>query len=124
MIFRTCTKDCVVNGIPFKTGTRIQLSIYASHYDEEFFPEPDQYKPERFLKENSDQIVPYTWRPFGAGNRKCLGERLAMTEMKIFMAMFLRKFRVVKSPKTKMNYSPGGYIMITYPEITVKLELR
>ena len=121
---RTCTKDCVVNGIPFKKGTRIQLSIYASHYDEEFFPEPHKYKPERFLKENADQLIPYTWRPFGSGNRNCLGQRLAITEMKIFMAMLLRKFKIKKTPKTKLESTPGGFIMITYPEIKVGLEKR
>ena len=118
---RTCTKDTEVKGIKIEKGTRIQLVIYASHFDEEFFPEPEKYKPERFL---NDEILPYTWRPFGAGNRVCIGQRLAMIEMKLFMAMLLRKFKIVKTNNTKIEPMLGGYIMIMYPEIKVKLELR
>jgi len=66
---RFCVKDTVVCSVPIKRGTTIQMPIPASHFDEEFFPEPKSFNPDRFLKENEDQIVPYTWRPFGAGLR-------------------------------------------------------
>ena len=39
----------------------------AAHHDPEFFPEPEKFKPERFLKGNADDIIPHTWRPFGSG---------------------------------------------------------
>lgn len=48
-----------------KKGTRIDMPIWASHHNPEFFPEPEEFRPERFLKENADQILPYTYRPFG-----------------------------------------------------------
>ena len=121
---RTCTKDSTVNGVNIKKGTRIQLCIYAAHYDEEFFPEPYQYKPERFLKENAEDLIPYTWRPFGSGNRVCLGQRLAIVEIKIFMAKFLKAFKIVKTPRTNIEPGPGGFIMILYPQVVVKLEPR
>ena len=66
---RTCVNDCIVNGIKVRKRVQIKMPTYASHYDPEFFPEPEKYQPERFLKENADNIIPYTWRPFGAGNR-------------------------------------------------------
>ena len=97
---RICIKDTVVCGIPVKRGTSIQLPIPASHYDEEFFPDPYTFKPDRFLKENEDKIIPYTWRPFGAGNRVCIGQRFAMMEMKLFVAKFLAKFKVIATEKS------------------------
>ena len=48
-----------------KKGTIIELPIRASHYQPEFFPNPTKFEPERFLKENADQIIPYTFRAFG-----------------------------------------------------------
>jgi cytochrome P450 family 6 len=48
-----------------KKGMRVEMPIYASHYDEDFFPNPTLFEPERFLKENSKNIVPMTFRPFG-----------------------------------------------------------
>ena len=121
---RLCTRDCVINGIEFRKGTLVQLSIFAAHYNEEFFPEPNVFNPDRFLKENEDQLIPYTWRPFGAGNRVCLGQRFAIMEMKIFVAKLLQKFKIVKTSKTALNCPKGTFFLMTYPDITVKLEAR
>ena len=122
--FRSCVKDCVIKGVPFKKGTNVQLAIQACHMDPELFPEPDKFKPERFLKENADQIVPYSFRPFGAGPRVCIGQRFALTEVKLFMAKMLKEFRVVNTPQTKMDYNLGQFFLLAYPEMFVKLEPR
>ena len=121
---RVCTNDCEINGIKIKKDTRIQLPVYAAHMDPDFFPNPHVYRPERFLKENADEIIPYTWRPFGAGNRVCIGQRFALMEIKIFMAKFLSKFRVESTNKTKLLYKPGGFFLLSYPEIVVALKPR
>ena len=121
---RICVKDCVVNGIKVKQGTTIQMPIYAAHYNEEFFPEPFVFNPDRFLKENEDQIIPYTWRPFGAGNRVCIGQRFALLEIKIFVAKLLQKFKIVQTSKTAIATPKGTMFLLTYPEIVVKLERR
>ena len=121
---RTCVNDCVVNGIKIKKGVRIQMPIYPAHYDPEFFPEPEKYQPERFLKENADNIVPYTWRPFGAGNRVCIGQRFAMMEMKIFLAKFISKFKVIPTEKSGVHPEMGWYAFFSYPETIAKVELR
>ena len=122
--FRTCVKDCTVNGVKIKKGTMIQMPIYAAHYNEDFFAEPLVFNPDRFLKENEDQIIPYTWRPFGAGNRVCIGQRFALMEIKIFVAKMLQKYKVVKTSKTALHVPIGVLFLITYPEIVVKLEAR
>lgn len=46
------------------------------------------FKPERWLSEDTK---PKEWMPFGDGQRRCIGERLGMTEMKVFLAMLARK---------------------------------
>jgi cytochrome P450 len=46
------------------------------------------FKPERWLSEDTK---PKEWMPFGDGRRRCIGERLGMTEMKVFLAMLARK---------------------------------
>ena len=122
--FRTCVKECTVNGVKIKKGTMIQMPIYAAHYNEDFFAEPLVFNPDRFLKENEDQIIPYTWRPFGAGNRVCIGQRFALMEIKIFVAKMLQKYKVVQTSKTTLQVPIGVLFLITYPEIVVKLEAR
>lgn len=120
---RTCTKSCVVNGIPIEKGTLIQIPIYPAHYSPEFFPDPEKFQPERFLKENQEDLVPYTWRPFGSGNRVCIGQRFALLEIKIFMAKFLTKFKLIKTDKTRMNLRKSS-MLIYYPEMIAKIESR
>ena len=46
-------------------GMIVDMPIYASHHEPEFFPEPTKFDPERFLKENATDIIPHTYRPFG-----------------------------------------------------------
>ena len=121
---RFCVKDTVVCGIPIKKGTQIQFPIPACHYDEEFFPEPMTFNPERFLKENEDKIIPYTWQAFGAGLRACIGQRFAMMEMKIFVAKLLQKFQIVKTDKTSLEVPAGTFLFLTHANAIVKLKPR
>ena len=119
---RVCVNDCVVNGIEIKKGVWIHFPIYASHFDPEFFPEPDTYCPERFLKKNADQIFPYTWRPFGSGSRLCIGKRFALDQMKIFAAKFFSRFVVSTTPRSGLKLKKGVMCFLEYPECIVKIE--
>ena len=120
---RCCVKDTVVCGIPIKKGTIIQIPIPAAHYHEDFFPEPMTFNPDRFLKENEDKIIPYTWRPFGAGLRVCIGQRFAMMEIKIMVAKLLQKFQIVKTDKTNLEL-PYSLFLLSHANAFVKLVPR
>ena len=68
----------------FFSGSAIISSLYHVMYNPEFFPEPDSFKPERFLDEtgkfvNDDHVV-----AFGIGKRYCLGKSLADKEYFLF----------------------------------------
>ena len=117
---RVYTKSCEVNGLLIPKNTRIQMP----NLSEEFFPEPEVIRPEQFLKENPDQIIPYTWRPFGVGVRECIGKRFAMTVIMMFMAKFIGKFKIIEIPETKTEYPNGDLFMLVYPKMHVKLEPR
>ena len=121
---RVCTKDCEVKGIKISKGTQIQMPNLPAHMDEEFFPEPNMFRPERFLKENAEQVQEFTWRPFGSGNRVCIGQRFAMTEMKIFLAKFISKFQIVEVPETKIVPHCGDLFVPFYEKMIVELEVR
>ena len=53
----------VLPGLTVRKGMRVEMPIYASHFNEDFFPNPEQFDPESFLHE--ENLVPYTFRPFG-----------------------------------------------------------
>jgi unspecific monooxygenase len=70
-------------------GTTVAGCIYLTHQREELYPEPKKFIPERFLERN---YSPYEFMPFGGGVRRCIGEALAMFEMKLVLATILRKY--------------------------------
>ncbi|XP_011704040.1 PREDICTED: cytochrome P450 9e2-like [Wasmannia auropunctata] len=78
----------------------IMFPVYALHHNPEYFPNPNKFDPERFSDENKDNIVPYTYLPFGHGPRKCIGNRFALMETKILIAHLLQKFTLKTTEKT------------------------
>lgn len=57
-------------------------------------PDVLEFKPERFMPENADQVPPNAWRAFEKGPRNCIGQELALIEMKVVLAMTLREFEI------------------------------
>ncbi|MEA5550228.1 cytochrome P450 [Anabaena cylindrica UHCC 0172] len=80
-----------IMGYKLPAGTIIVPSIYLAHHREEVYPQPKQFKPERFLER---QFSPYEYLPFGGGNRRCIGLAFAQYEMKIVLATILSKFQL------------------------------
>lgn len=80
-----------IMGYNLPVGTAVIPSIYLAHHREEVYPQPKQFKPERFL---SRQFSPYEYLPFGGGNRRCIGMAFAQYEMKLVLATILSRFQV------------------------------
>ena len=60
-----------IGGALLKRGMMVNIPTLAIHHSESFYPDPHLFIPERFLPENKDKLVPYTYLPFGAGPRNC-----------------------------------------------------
>ena len=75
---RKCVKDWQGEGefahIKIEAGTFIRFPYHVIHHDPDLWPEPEQFRPERFFKENSANIVPFSFLAFGSGPRQCIGK--------------------------------------------------
>ena len=58
----------------------------------------------RFSPENRDQINQYAYLPFGNGPRNCIGQRLALLELKMTVIGLIQKFRIIRSPKLQVYF--------------------
>ncbi len=72
-------------------GTFLCPAIHLAHRRAEAYPEPDQFRPERFVGKKLD---PYAWLPFGGGGRRCLGIAFALFEIKVILATVLAGSRL------------------------------
>ena len=86
---RLVAKPIEVGGWTYPPGCSLVLNSYLIHHDPEIYPDPDTFRPERFLDEPPGT---YTWIPFGGGRRRCLGASFAMLEMKIVLRSALSAF--------------------------------
>lgn len=79
-------------GYQLEQGKVIVGGIYALHHREDLYPNPKQFRPERFLER---QFSNYEFIPFGMGTRRCIGEALAMFKMKLVLATILSNYQLV-----------------------------
>nr|XP_015835227.1 PREDICTED: uncharacterized protein LOC660088 [Tribolium castaneum] len=73
-------------------GDTMLLFLYGIHRDPKYFKDPEVFDPNRF--ENPDNKMPYSYIPFSAGPRNCIGQKFAMLEMKCVLSKILRKFEL------------------------------
>ena len=75
-----------VMGHSLEPGAIVIGSIYLTHHREDLYPDPDQFRPERFLDR---QFSPFEYLPFGGGSRRCIGMAFALFEMKVVLSRIL-----------------------------------
>jgi cytochrome P450 len=83
------TKEPVeIGGFRYPEGVCLIPNAYLIHHDPEIYPDPYEFRPERFLDQSPGT---YTWIPFGGGRRRCLGASFAQLEMKIVLRAMLTR---------------------------------
>ncbi|XP_028263336.1 cytochrome P450 4V8 [Parambassis ranga] len=121
---RSIGEDCHINGFKVPKGANAIIITYALHRDPRYFPEPEEFRPERFLPENSVGRPPYAYIPFSAGLRNCIGQRFAMMEEKVILSSILRNFTVEACQKREELRPVGELILRPEKGIWIKLEKK
>ncbi|XP_045848593.1 cytochrome P450 3A12-like isoform X7 [Meles meles] len=122
---RVCKKDVEIGGVFIPKGTVVMVPVFTLHRDQDLWPEPEEFHPERFSKKNKDSINPYTYLPFGTGPRNCIGMRFATTSMKLALVKVLQNFsfKPCKETQIHLERSTQGAVKLEKP-IVLKVEPR
>lgn len=105
LVLHSATTDATLMGYDVPKGTRIIGNLYSTAFDEEFWGDPECFRPERFLGENGDvdrEKATY-FLPFSAGRRRCIGEKVAKAEIFLLFVTILQRCRITKPRDEKLD---------------------
>ncbi|MEZ4794068.1 MAG: cytochrome P450 [Flavobacteriaceae bacterium] len=100
---RECLEDDTIKDFHIRKGTFIGISFYELHRNPEYWKNPDQFNPERFLLK--DQYPTNAYYPFGAGPRMCIGMGFAMYEMVLAVSQLILKYSF-KTTQDEVQLNP------------------
>lgn len=122
---RQATQDTEFHGFVLPKGAYVNCFAWVIQRDERFFPQPEKFMPERFAPENEHTVTPFSWFPFGAGGRACIGREMALLEIQLFIMLILKRFRLDFAPGQTRDVEPNPLISLE-PKggIKVKVDVR
>jgi cytochrome P450 len=88
---RLVKKAVEIGGVLYPPGVVLMANAYLVHHDPSIYPEPEVFRPERFLEQPPGT---YTLLPFGGGRRRCIGASFALLEMRIMLRAVLSRCEV------------------------------
>ncbi|CEI66260.1 unnamed protein product [Fusarium venenatum] len=110
-----------VKGTKLPAGTVVSSCISYIAHDEEIFPEPKKYRPERWLQENSKELEGYFY-PFSRGTRSCIGQSLSLAEQRVAIAQVVRRFSPSKDMQFRDIIGSEYVTFVMQDELPVQLE--
>lgn len=116
---RSLPVPCEVAGYRLPAGTTVVPCVYLLHRRADLYPEPLAFRPERFLHAAPGR---HSYVPFGGGPRRCVGERLALLEMKAVVATIATHARL--APASDRPESPRRRMIVLAPAHGTRVVLR
>ncbi|XP_058451286.1 cytochrome P450 4d2-like [Malaya genurostris] len=122
LIARLATENTQIEELDIPKGTCVCVNIFEMHRDPEYFDEPDDFKPDRFESiRDMGKSNPFTYIPFSAGSRNCIGQKFAQYEIKAAITKVLQNFRLELNStnfelilKAEIVLKPAGKLPIRF----------
>jgi cytochrome P450 len=118
MIPRRAVREATVGGYVVPAGSEVIVWVYFTHRDARAFPDPEAFRPARFLGGGESALPKGAFIPFGAGPRACIGRTFAMAEAVAALAVLLQRwtFEYVGGrpprPRPRITLAPGGGVPV------------
>jgi cytochrome P450 family 4 len=105
-------------------GTTVIIGIFKLHRDPKTFENPETFDPDNFLPEKAASRHYYSYIPFSAGPRSCVGRKYAMLKLKILLSTIIRNFKVKSNCGEKDFQLMGDIILKRADGFRIVLEPR
>ena len=92
-------------------GTSVVLLQFAVHRNPDIYPNPNKFDPDNFLPERMSKRHFYSFIPFSAGPRSCVGRKYAMLKLKVLLSTIIRKFKI-DSKRTEDDFKLQADIIL------------
>lgn len=104
---RRAINDCELGGYKIKAKTLVFMSQYFAHRDPRWWgPDAEEFKPERWENDAQSNRPKFSYFPFGAGTRICIGEQFAWMEGVLLLAGIARHWKFRHDPTHKVEMEP------------------
>jgi cytochrome P450 len=119
-------QDCTIAGWQVKKGYQLMVPFYSIHRHPQWHPEPDEFRPERFLaggalQENKPPRFAYA--PFGGGPRVCVGLHFAMVEAMTLLAAICQRVQFTLLDTRELPLTPSVTLRPGRP-VRARIKLR
>ncbi|HSC87723.1 MAG TPA: cytochrome P450, partial [Polyangiaceae bacterium] len=104
---RVAERSFSLAGATIQPGMVLVAVPWVVHHDERYYPEPDTFRPERFLNGAAEQLPKGAYLPFGAGPRTCIGNHFAELEMQLVLVTALQRYRFELVDAAPLRLSPS-----------------
>ncbi|XP_058822319.1 cytochrome P450 4c3-like [Topomyia yanbarensis] len=126
LIARLATENTQIEELDVPKGTCVCVNIFEMHRDPEYFDEPERFNPDRFeAARDTGKGNPFTYIPFSAGSRNCIGQKFAQYEIKAAITKILQMFRLElisanfePTLKAEIVLKPAGQLPIRFVKRT------
>ncbi|KAJ8718717.1 hypothetical protein PYW08_002954 [Mythimna loreyi] len=104
-LVRTCARTYTIPELNLTIDPEVGVTIplQALHNDPQYFPEPHEFRPERFLPHQQDDKTKFVYLPFGDGPRACIGLRMGLMQSLAGLAAVLSRFTVAPAAGTQRH---------------------
>jgi cytochrome P450 len=101
-IGREAAADAEIGGFRIEKGTMVFASAWVNHRLEQYFPQAEVFRPERWADELHKKLPRFAYFPFGGGPRICIGNTFAMMEATLVLATLVQRYRFELMPEPQV----------------------
>jgi cytochrome P450 len=106
MVDRMAVADDRAGDLEIPRGSTVIVFVYGAHHAPHYWQDPERFDPERFTKANEKLNTPFTYLPFGAGPRGCIGGNYAMLQILMILSAVLSRYDFELTPGQTIEARP------------------